>query len=815
MLRRRLLSIPLALAALVAVALPAPPAQAAFSGANGRIVFESDRTGTPQIYSANTDGSGVQQLTFLGSNFDPNVSVDGTQIVFVSTRDGTNELYLMGSNNGTPQTRLTTNTLQESHPVWAPSNTLIGFAAIGAGGDSDIYEIKPSGTGLLNLTNNPTAFDADPAWSAGGQTIAFDSTNRNNPGTDVYSMAKEGTNIKQLTETHVDSNPNWSPDNKNIAFESARDVEVQGPSDFAAVQKPLGVLALADHLLVTQANKDKVLSVSNAGAVSTFATLPSTGNLSTERYIDQSPGSHGWPVGEIYVTVGANTYQISPDGTSVTLFVNIPSMPNGETSITFDKVGTFGFNMLLSDRRGPVWAVTTDGVATQIGDYAKQIEGIHVAPLSWEPYGGQLIGANEFTSTVLAMDNNGAVSTVGSWTTPEAAVFVPDPVCNMTGTTGAYFVAMEDMNKIVKFPSSQFAGLTGQAIVPSEEDTSVGQFVSNGSTVSASQFWGPIGDPELEGSDFVRCASSGQAASPAAPGAAAGMPAGPAFAALRSAAAINPAARTYAALVAGPHEIYRMTVGGLNETRLTTSLAFDDIEPVWAPNNQTILFASDQADPNAPACQAAGTCDYQLFTMSANGGTQTDVSNSLPDSDTTSDWQAAGFIVKIVDFAFQPAIAKPKLGANVLWNNAGPTEHTTTDNTGLNLWDSGIVPAGQSFLFKFLSAGKYAYVCTIHPGMAGTVQVPMTASPLSGTVTTTFTFTWSIKANQSGLVFDVQVQRPGETTFSDWLTNTKLASSTFVPDAGTGTYAFRARVRNQTTQSASDYSAPVAITVTP
>src|SRR5262249_35627860 len=140
MLRRRLLTIPLALAALAAVALPAPPAQAAFSGANGRIVFESDRSGTPQIYSMNPDGTGVFPLTSVGDNFDPNVSADGTQIVFVSDRDGTNDLYLMPSNTGQPQTRLTVNNgIQESHPVWAPNAALIGFAGINGSGESDIY----------------------------------------------------------------------------------------------------------------------------------------------------------------------------------------------------------------------------------------------------------------------------------------------------------------------------------------------------------------------------------------------------------------------------------------------------------------------------------------------------------------------------------------------------------------------------------------------------------------------------------------------------------------------------------------------------
>jgi Tol biopolymer transport system component len=666
-------------------------------------------------------------------------------------------------------------------------------------------------------SNSSTVFDADPAWSTGGQTIAFDRTDAS--GTNVYSMAKEGTNVTQLTTSGTDSNPNWSPDNKNLVFQSARGTQI--PGVFANVSKPLGVLALSDHLLITQANKDKVLSVSSNGTVTTFATLPSTGNADTERYLAQSPGTNGWPVGEIYVTVGRNIYQISPDGSSVTSCVALPPpTPNGETSITFDTVGTFGFNMLLSDRTGPVWSVTPDCVLSPvaIGNFFRQIEGIAVAPLAWAPFSGQLVGANEFSNQVYALDpSNMLVSPVGTWTGPEAAVFVPPTVCNMTGTTGAYFVALEDQNQILSFPASSFVGLPGvsQALVPSELDTSIGLFWSDGTQINVSQFWGPTGNGELEGSSFAQCAASGHAASAATPSHSTGAPAGPAFAALRAAAKVNPAARAYAALAVTPHDVFRMTSSGASQTNLTNSPTVDDIEPVWSPNNQTMLFASDQADPNAPGCQASATCDYQLFTVSANGGTQTDIDNSLPASDTSSDWQAAGYLVTIVDFAFQPSTAKPKQGASVLWTNRGDEAHTVTDNTGMGLYDSGNIAPDGAYILRFLSAGKFAYFCTIHPTMTGIVQVPIIVAPLTGTVSTTFTVTWSAKPNQPNLVFDVQIQRPGQTTFSDWKTGIATASATFVPDSGTGSYAFRSRVRSTLNGAASQYSAPVAITVTP
>ncbi|TMK77071.1 MAG: hypothetical protein E6G47_11655, partial [Actinobacteria bacterium] len=84
--------------------LPAAPAGAVVSGANGLIAFTSDRSGTRQVYVMWSNGTGPTQLTSLGENFDPNVSPTGTKIVFASTRDGTNEVYTMGI-DGSSQAR--------------------------------------------------------------------------------------------------------------------------------------------------------------------------------------------------------------------------------------------------------------------------------------------------------------------------------------------------------------------------------------------------------------------------------------------------------------------------------------------------------------------------------------------------------------------------------------------------------------------------------------------------------------------------------------------------------------------------------------
>jgi hypothetical protein len=59
----------------------------------------------------------------------------------------------------------------------------------------------------------------------------------------------------------------------------------------------------------------------------------------------------------------------------------------------------------------------------------------------------------------------------------------------------------------------------------------------------------------------------------------------------------------------------------------------------------------------------------------------------------------------------------------------------------------------------------------------------------------TFTIAWGSVTAGYPLVYDVQIRRPGS-GWSMWKTGASKAVGTFVADAGTGTYAFRARQRS-------------------
>lgn len=75
----------------------------------------------------------------------------------------------------------------------------------------------------------------------------------------------------------------------------------------------------------------------------------------------------------------------------------------------------------------------------------------------------------------------------------------------------------------------------------------------------------------------------------------------------------------------------------------------------------------------------------------------------------------------IKDFSFQPEVLKVKVGAKVTWTNDDTVAHTVTADT--NSFASGNLQPGGSFSFTFTRPGTYAYHCSIHPSMHGSVVV--------------------------------------------------------------------------------------------
>ncbi|MEU7422966.1 plastocyanin/azurin family copper-binding protein [Streptomyces sp. NPDC048362] len=82
-----------------------------------------------------------------------------------------------------------------------------------------------------------------------------------------------------------------------------------------------------------------------------------------------------------------------------------------------------------------------------------------------------------------------------------------------------------------------------------------------------------------------------------------------------------------------------------------------------------------------------------------------------------------GNAVTINNFAFSPATLKVKAGTTVTWTNRDGDAHTVTSaGTGGPL-HSAALATHATYTYTFTKPGTYAYLCTIHPFMTGTVEV--------------------------------------------------------------------------------------------
>jgi plastocyanin len=175
---------------------------------------------------------------------------------------------------------------------------------------------------------------------------------------------------------------------------------------------------------------------------------------------------------------------------------------------------------------------------------------------------------------------------------------------------------------------------------------------------------------------------------------------------------------------------------------------------------------------------------------------------------------AATTNVSIGDNFFSPQQAQVATGTIIHWSNDGFSTHTSTGDSPLNFWDSGLLSPGQTFDQTFWGSGSFTYHCLLHSTMTGIISVRPMAFPRSGPVGTKFTIRAGSTAPPSPYVFDIQKKNPGG-SWQSWLTGVTARDSMFdstgVP---IGKYQFRVAVRNTSTGASSRWSPAVSIQVT-
>ena len=178
----------------------------AWSPDGSRVAFTSTRDGNPEIYVANRDGSNIHRLTnHPGIDISPTWSPSGTQIAFTSDRTGSPQIWIVGA-DGLGLQRKTSESYCDK-PTWSapPYNEIAYASRTGPGFDIKVLDLATGQTRQLTFGEGS---NESPAFAPNGRHVVFTSTRAGK--THVFTMARDGKNVRQLTKAGNNEKPDWS-----------------------------------------------------------------------------------------------------------------------------------------------------------------------------------------------------------------------------------------------------------------------------------------------------------------------------------------------------------------------------------------------------------------------------------------------------------------------------------------------------------------------------------------------------------------------------------------------------------------------------
>jgi Tol biopolymer transport system component len=216
----------IALAALVALALAAPPAaMATFPGRNGAIAFGTTDVGTIDIVPEEgfSGYGGIEVVKpFRGDH--GRALVDSEMLAQVVPEAA--EPF------GSPEFAI-------GAPSYSANGSLVAFAAgwgwmpVSGPPEERIFVIGANGGGLRRVTADPgvKSADDDPSFSPDGRHLVFDRTVSGTHSTQIFRVNLDGSGLVRLTggERVRNSDPRYSPDGRRIVFDGGRGIEAMRP----------------------------------------------------------------------------------------------------------------------------------------------------------------------------------------------------------------------------------------------------------------------------------------------------------------------------------------------------------------------------------------------------------------------------------------------------------------------------------------------------------------------------------------------------------------------------------------------------------
>lgn len=176
--------------------------------------------GDRELLRIDREGTVVARLTVNeADDCQPDVTPNGSTVVFWSDRSGSAELWSMPLDGASPARLLTdfpANDAVSRHRYGgegpariSPDGSRIAWMSIRDGEDWDVYTMAIDGSDVRRLTDH-LANDAYPSWSPDGRWIAFDSDRFGS--IDLFVVSAEGGRPVRLTDLPgSEQAPQWIP----------------------------------------------------------------------------------------------------------------------------------------------------------------------------------------------------------------------------------------------------------------------------------------------------------------------------------------------------------------------------------------------------------------------------------------------------------------------------------------------------------------------------------------------------------------------------------------------------------------------------
>ena len=135
----------------------------------------------------------------------PTWSPTGTQLAFTSDRGGTPQVYVDQPRRYRPHPHQRREYCDRATWSPAPLNEIAYAAQAGGGYEIRIFSFTPASRAPMT---DGIGSNESPAFAPNGRHLAFISDRTGRP--QIYTIARDGTDLKQITTTGSNKYPNWS-----------------------------------------------------------------------------------------------------------------------------------------------------------------------------------------------------------------------------------------------------------------------------------------------------------------------------------------------------------------------------------------------------------------------------------------------------------------------------------------------------------------------------------------------------------------------------------------------------------------------------